>query len=248
MNEDTQTNVTIYNRCLNRRELGLVIRELWDEKIKNDLGKRLKGEKRDKMSEFCILYLKRKFKSADVANEYFLNIKEACKHFKAYEDAQFLLLVLNNEIDEEIYHSFMESIGKIYLKMNENLNNIEKSLKEVFPKKSNIKIVELVKAATETKQLFLKSDDGKLNKFLKTLKNQNENQRIEFLNLIVLKLDHLEHIYIEDFIKCLQDLDENITNAQLNNYCEWIFNQRENKMHFIHKTEFIKKLKCVNIY
>ena len=247
-NEETRSNIIVYNRFLNRRELGLVIRELWNEKIKNDFEKRLIGKKRIKMNEFCILYFSEKYKSAEIANEWFINIKEACKRFKDFEDAQFLLFVLNNEIDEEIYHSFMELVGKLYLRMNKNLNNIEKSLRETFPKKSNEKIKELVEAAAETKQLFSQSDDGKLNKFLKTIKSQNENERIEFLSSIVLKLDYLEHIYIEDFIKCLKEIDMNITDVKINSYSEWIFNQSENNQYFIHKTEFIKKLKSVNIY
>jgi hypothetical protein len=172
------------------------------------------------------LYFTGIYKSTEIANDWFINIKEACKRFKDFEDAQFQFLVLNNEIDEEIYHSFMELVGKLYLRMNKNLNNIEKSLRETFSKKSNEKIKELVEAAAETKQLFSQSDDGKLNKFIKTIKSQNENERIEFLSSIVLKLDYLEHIYIEDFIKCLKEIDMNI------------FNQSVNNQYFIHNSIF----------
>lgn len=266
--KDTRQNKPVYNRCLNRRELGLVIKELWSAKIKNDSQKRKIGIEREKMSEFCVIYLNQKYKSLEVANEWFINIKESCKRFKSYEDAQFLLMVLNNEADEEIYHSFYESVGKLYLKMKTygdlvSLSDFEKTLKEFFPNKSSEDIQELVKEALKEtnkeqfcmiKKMFAQSDDGKFNGFLKALKNQNENERIKFINRIISKLEHLEHIYVRDFLNCFKELDLSLTDVQLKSYCKWIYNETnifketDNQCLFIHKTEFVKRIQKVNIY
>jgi hypothetical protein len=271
--EQTRSNKQIYNRSLNRRELGLAIHELWKAKINNDLSNRLNGKlKREKMNNFCVFYFNKKYNSPSLAQELLFNIKEACARFVEYEDARFLLMVLNNEIDEEIYHSFYESIGKLYLKLKTtNDNNIvtfEKVLKESYPNKTDNKISELIKAAIEDilekhpkhhiskdvidyKLLFMQNDDGKLGKFLKTFKNQYEIERIEFSRRITNKLDHLEHIYIADFIKCMKEEDGDVTNEQLNSYCEWIFNQTnciemKHQQYFIDKNDFLKKMQNVN--
>ena len=258
--EETRSNKSVYNRCLSRRELGLAIKELWSAKISNDLENRLKASKRVKMNEFCISYLKQKYKSSDIAYEWYFNIKEACIRFTEYEDAKFFLQVLNNEIDEEIYHSFFELVGKLILKLNSiDSNDFEKTLRDVFPKKNDFKIDELMEAARKKniekgwKHLFVQTDDGKLGNFLKTLKIQNENERVEFINKVILKLDHLEHISISDFIHSVKELDANVTDAQLNSYCEWIFNQTnasemKHQQYFIHKNDFLRKFQNANIY
>lgn len=330
----------IFNRKLNRRELGLLIHEIWSAKIINDLENRLKGQfKRESMNQFCIRYLNKKFNSTKLANEHYFNIKEACSRFYDYTDAAYFLMVLNHDADEEIYHKFYSYCGRLYQSIknshsnelhnnsiaNANINILNSKVKrqiklkpikneqtfnkptsmttaplivpstvtanstysrnmdnndfisldefqmiieKLFPWKTQANVNELIKAANEEiiekyfilnkqstnlvniefiefKLLFLINDDGKLGKFLSTLKQQFDNERDIYIEKIFKKFDKFDNkVNLNDFKVCMKEIDENISEEELNDYSNWIFNESN----VIEKYEFIKRVQYVNLY
>ncbi|KND01399.1 uncharacterized protein SPPG_03209 [Spizellomyces punctatus DAOM BR117] len=103
----------IRNRRLSRKNLCLLIRDIWSAKAIYDAGPKRAGN-RSSLADFLYAYLKKRFGTQEAVAEWGYNIHEACKkhQFQSVE-CQLFYNVLTDALDEEVYHQQSRKIERL---------------------------------------------------------------------------------------------------------------------------------------
>jgi hypothetical protein len=250
--------IIVKNRRLNRRELGLCIKELWDAKLVKHFENSTKlntNELNEKMTDFVFSYFLEKFNSLDLAIEWTVNLKDSCARFFRFEKAAFFLNVLNQTKDEEIMihlHSVLHQLSVILTEASD-YEDLKSMLIKIFPLNNLDQInvlIELFKKEFKDRKISLKDlfdddDKGRLGSFISCLIDQSKLCYIaKILNNIKMNSDKIS---IYEFVECIKKIDPQITEDDLKKYCDWIFDKRS-KFYLIDKDEFSAKLHNGNFF
>ncbi|KAI9011309.1 hypothetical protein BC832DRAFT_590551 [Gaertneriomyces semiglobifer] len=94
----------IRNRKLSKKNLCLLIRDIWAAKAVHDATPR-RVNRKFTLADFLHAYLKKRFGAQEVIAEWGYNIHEACKKYK-FHNVECLLFhdILTGELDESVYH------------------------------------------------------------------------------------------------------------------------------------------------
>ncbi|KAJ1503339.1 Translin-associated factor X-interacting protein 1 [Coelomomyces lativittatus] len=116
----------IRNRCLSRKSCALLIRDIWSEKTKFDIEKKLQG-KPSSLGHFLYLYLSKRFTSQGLIVEWGYNLTEACKLHKNYlTDCWVFLDILEEKLDESVYYHLvkvLEDFKTTLIKIDASIND-----------------------------------------------------------------------------------------------------------------------------
>jgi len=250
--------IIVKNRRLNRRELDLCIKELWDAKLVRLFEKNSKlntNELNEKMTDFVFSYFLEKFNSLDLAIEWTVNLKDSCARFSRFEQAAFLLHVLNQTKDEEIMIHLYSVLHQLSVNLTEvsDYEVLKSMLIKIFPLNNldqiNI-LIELFKKEFKDRKVSLddlwdEDDKGRLGRFISCLIEKSKLCYItKILNNIKMNSDQIS---IYEFVDCINKIDPHITEDDLKKYCDWLFDKRS-KFYLIDKDEFSAKLHNGNFF
>ncbi|KAI8816436.1 uncharacterized protein EV422DRAFT_293783 [Fimicolochytrium jonesii] len=98
----------IRNRQLSRKNLCLLLRDVWTAKAVYDAtnaAKSKRGAVRSTLADFLYAYLKKRFGSQDIVAEFGYNIHEACKKHR-FQSVECLLFydILTEQLNEDVHH------------------------------------------------------------------------------------------------------------------------------------------------
>nr|KAJ3421506.1 Translin-associated factor X-interacting protein 1 [Polyrhizophydium stewartii] len=103
----------VINRRLTKRNCLQLIRDTWEAKAVFDASPKNHG-KRTKLADFLFLYLKKRFGAQEIIAEWGYNIMDACKrHGFQSPDCQLFYDILNDGVEEEVYHRVQLCIERL---------------------------------------------------------------------------------------------------------------------------------------
>lgn len=92
----------IKNRHMRRRITGLLIKEIWSNKIFEI-----------KLTDYVFDYLTKRFNSKELAIEISYNIKDACYRYRNNYEINLFWQILTGQIEENVYHYEMKEFARI---------------------------------------------------------------------------------------------------------------------------------------
>nr|XP_002739306.1 PREDICTED: translin-associated factor X-interacting protein 1-like [Saccoglossus kowalevskii] len=203
----------VKNRKLGKRDTVLLIKDIWREKVTYDAEKN--ENKRSRMCDFLYDYILRRFAIGDVVVEWGYNLQDAAKRFQEDDRIGLFYGILNEEIDEEVYHDQMQTLAKlmqVLTKADADAGNtgalpkekFESILKGFFPLKSEERMNVLINSAiSELKleedsnminyqDLFTEDDEGRNGPFIRNIREQEQEERNEYIEDIIKELGRTE--------------------------------------------------------
>lgn len=181
---------------MRRRITGLLIKEIWSNKILN---------KTSNFHDYVFDYLTKRFHSKDIAIEINSNLQTSSYRYRSHYEINLFWQILTGQIEENIYHYEMKEFARIlqyFLKFSSFLWTITWSdfiqgLHELYPKWTNQCLSELiVSVEKELKQssndtnefeyllLFTEDDEGHIGEFLKSIRKQLQMDKYEYIKKI----------------------------------------------------------------
>ncbi|KAJ8302492.1 hypothetical protein KUTeg_018888 [Tegillarca granosa] len=261
----------IRNRRLGKRDCSLLIKDIWREKTANDAEK-VDGV-RDSMADFLYTYLTRRFAfSEQVALEWGYNLHDACQRYSHDEHIGLFWGVLENEIDEEIYHSQLQKIEQLLnnlMKQDVEGANTEKltrtqiqeGIKEVFQNMDEEALASLMKAGDleldvkdaeelEYKEFFKEDDEGRTGPFLDELRKYMKQERLKYVEDVKQAIGETGSITVDDLKRGFSLADPEIDINQMDKYAMWVFEKPKDKLNEAEPLELsrvVERLQNANV-
>ncbi|TPX62288.1 hypothetical protein PhCBS80983_g00512 [Powellomyces hirtus] len=151
----------IRNRQISRKNLCLLIRDIWTAKAVHDStegAKAKRGFQRSTLADFLYAYLKKRFGTQEIIAEFGYNIHEACKKHQ-FQSVECLLFfnILTDSLDEQVYHHqshMIERLKNVLYRLDVDLHegkargivpkkDVMVALKHYWPMKSETQIQQL---------------------------------------------------------------------------------------------------------
>jgi len=98
----TSEKMLIKNRHMRRRITGLLIKDIWLNKLY-----------KIKLIDYVFDYLTKRFDSKIIANEINYNIKDACYRYRNNYEINLFCQILTGQMEENIYHYQMKEFARI---------------------------------------------------------------------------------------------------------------------------------------
>ncbi|KAK2189473.1 hypothetical protein NP493_106g07058 [Ridgeia piscesae] len=234
----------VRNRRLGKRDCLLLIKDIWREKAAHD-AEQEEGTKRVKLADFLHTYLERRFSLPQMVAEWAYNLNDACMRYSHDEAINMFASILNDEMDEVIYHNQLDGVTKLLGHLTKldvengnpgTLNKLEfqEALGQYFPDKSQEDVIVLLGAAEkeleakdiddlEYKNLFMEDDEGKTGPFLMELKKQWKLERHAYIDDIKAEMEGVTKVSVEDLKKAITTTDPEIDHDDMNKYLFWAF-------------------------
>ncbi|KAJ3021663.1 Translin-associated factor X-interacting protein 1, partial [Thoreauomyces humboldtii] len=109
----------IRNRYLSRKNLTLLLRDIWTAKALHDAAETAKSKRgaafvRSTLADFLYAYLKKRFGTQEVVAEFGYNIHEASKKYQ-FQSVECLLFyqILTDSLDEAVYHHQSQRLERL---------------------------------------------------------------------------------------------------------------------------------------
>ncbi|CAF2969513.1 unnamed protein product [Rotaria sp. Silwood2] len=238
----------IKNRHMRRRITGLLIKEIWSNKLFDE--NRLEEKTNIKLTDYVFDYLTKRFNSKEIAIEICYNIKDACNRYQNRYEINLFWQILTGQIEENVYYYEMKEFARIlqYLiklcphSSSQSLlstirwSDLVTALHELYPNWTNERISLLIIAAErDLKQsskerndlefllLFTEDDEGHIGEFLMTIRQQLKLDKIEYIEKIKDLLIGYPLISINQFKQAVELVDPNISKEELQRYINWVF-------------------------
>jgi len=234
----------IKNRHMRQRITGLLIKEIWSNKLFNE------NKFEIKLADYVFDYLTKRFDSKELAIEIDYNMKDACQRYRNNYEINLFWQILTGQIEENVYHYEMKEFARIlqYLiklcsnSSSESLlwtiqwSDFIQALHELYPNWTNERILRLITSAERELQqtsieknefefllLFMEDDQGRIGEFLKNIREQLYIDKNEYIEKIKnLLIDH-PLISIKQFKQAVQIVDPLISKKELHRYVNWVF-------------------------
>ncbi|XP_070537284.1 translin-associated factor X-interacting protein 1-like [Ptychodera flava] len=245
-------------RKIGKRDLGLLIKDVWREKTVYDNEKN--EGKRSRLEDFMYDYLLRRFGLEDTAIEWGYNLLEASERFQ--EDVRISLFhdILIGKVDEEVYHSQLQTLAKLIQALTKtdaeasnqgslSKENFEQAVKEFFPLKSEESIEALMNAVVEElkleegnntiayNELFTEDDEGRNGPFINKIREQEKEERLQYIEDIKNELGEKEEVKQQELRIAISIIDPMIEKNQLLYYLSRAFNVDKDKLDQAEPTE-----------
>ncbi|CAF0871044.1 unnamed protein product [Didymodactylos carnosus] len=219
----------IKNRRLTRRDVAVLITEIWNERRVSD-----KQNGRTKsLSEFIYEFFRNRFGNHNSAVEMAYNLDYACKKFKHNENCQLFHSILSGQADEDIYHhtkQLIEQLSERIMKESEGTKGVVSSqdltsmLKKYLPNKPTSDISELITAAEKEQptadenidvtKLFAVDDEDNYGEFMRALKKQLNNDKQHSVNA-------------KDLENTIRTVNSQIRPNELAHIVQWAFEAKD---------------------
>ncbi|CAF3458598.1 unnamed protein product [Rotaria sp. Silwood1] len=238
----------IKNRHMRRRITGLLIKEIWSNKLfdENKFEKKINI----KLIDYVFNYLIKRFHSKEIAIEIGYNIKDACNRYQNNYEINLFWQILTGQIEENVYHYEMKEFARIlqYLiklcphSSSQSLlwtirwSDLVTALHELYPYWTNKRISYLIMAAERDLQqsskerndlefllLFTEDDEGHIGEFLMNIRQQLQLDKTEYIEKIKDLLIGYPLVSINQFKQVVQLVDPNISKNELQRYVNWVF-------------------------
>ncbi|XP_019638236.1 PREDICTED: translin-associated factor X-interacting protein 1-like [Branchiostoma belcheri] len=259
----------VRNRKLAKRDLAIVIKDVWREKAAHDAGK----AKPTKLENYLLMYLEKRFNLEPLVAEWGYNIHDACTRFHQSENSINLFFsILKGETDEGIYHQQIDVLSRLLshfaqkdvtLGTQGNLPKEEFSagLVEFFPLKEPESVQVLVQAAEDEldtqggpipfKQLFTEDDEGRTGPFINRLRDQTKSEREAYVDDIQAALGDVSDVVVEDVRKAFLTADPEIDQPEIDMFLGRAFGVDKDKLEKAkqtHTTKVLQRLRTGNIH
>ncbi|KAL5022681.1 hypothetical protein ScPMuIL_001836 [Solemya velum] len=250
----------VRNRHLGKRDCLLLIRDIWREKAAHDAEKA--DGVRDSMADFLHSYLQRRFSLEQMVVEWGYNLHDACQRYSHDDQIGLFWGVLEEEIDEEVYHNSLQVITKLLnqlTKVDMDHGNQGKLAKEEFQVvlesyltgvdadslTAMVKAAELELETKDTeeldyKTLFLEDDEGQTGPFLDEVKKWLKHEKVSYVEEIKTQLEGISTVSVDDLKRAICMADQEIDNMQMDRYLTWSFRTFPDKLHDAEPLEISK--------
>jgi len=104
----TMKYTKIINRKMQRRITGILINEIWTEKICEP------NRQRQTLAEYVANYMEKRFDSKPIAIEIGYNLRDACQRYRNSRQINLFWGILTGQIEEMVYHHQMKSICQLF--------------------------------------------------------------------------------------------------------------------------------------
>ncbi|XP_053571884.1 translin-associated factor X-interacting protein 1 [Bombina bombina] len=220
----------IKNVKLSAKEVSVLLRDVWKEKIASD-------EQRGKQSslpEFFIDYLQKRF--GDAAVEWSYSVHESCRVYITNESMHLFYKILMGQVDEDQYHALTNIQSSLLNELvsadsgNDGLltqKQFSAQLRNTFPLKSMDEIQDLLDIADSQlltegnnipyKSLFTEDEEGRPGPFIAALWNQFAAEKKQYLKQLKNKLGNRD-IKPEDLRMSFLAVDPTIDSQTLDRY------------------------------
>ncbi|XP_077993673.1 translin-associated factor X-interacting protein 1-like [Glandiceps talaboti] len=248
----------VKNRKLGKRDVALLIKDVWREKITYDSEKN--EGKRSKMQDFLYDYLLRRFGMEEMVIEWGYNLLDAVQRFESDDRIGLFHGILTGQIDEEIYHSQMQTLAKLIQALTKadaeagnqgtlSKADFEKVLTEFFHLKSEETVAGLVTTATEElkleegsetinyQDLFTEDDEGRSGPFINKIREQDKEERLQYIDDIEKELGGKEEIKMQELRIAVSIIDPLIEKNPLLSLLGCAFNVDKDKLDQAEPTE-----------
>ncbi|CAF2119884.1 unnamed protein product [Rotaria magnacalcarata] len=238
----------IKNRYMRRRITGLLIKDIWSNKLFNENHSENKAN--IKLTDYVFDYLTEKFCSKEIAIEIGYNIKDACNRYRNSYEINLFWQILTGQMEENVYHYEMKEFARILqylIKLSPNFSSqplistirwldLATALHELYPHWTNERISVLITSAERDLKestiennelpfllLFTVDDEGHLGEFLINIRQQLKLDKIEYIEKITDLLIGYPLISMNHFKQAVQFVDPHISEKELQRYVNWVF-------------------------
>ncbi|KAI8593023.1 hypothetical protein BDZ88DRAFT_476679 [Geranomyces variabilis] len=154
----------IRNRQISRKNLCLLLRDIWTAKAVHDSTEAAKSKRtyqRSTLSDFLYGYLKKRFGTQEIVAEFGYNIHEAAKKHQ-FQSVECLLFyhILDDSLDEQVYHHQshkIERLKDLFYRLDVDLHegkgrgivpksDVMAALKTHWPNKTDVQMLQLSQA------------------------------------------------------------------------------------------------------
>ncbi|UJR08286.1 hypothetical protein I4U23_012558 [Adineta vaga] len=230
----------ILNRRMRRRITGLLIKEIWDNKL---------GLKSNvKLIDYVFNYLIKRFDNRDIAIEMNSNLQDACHRYRNHYEINLFWQIVIGQMEENIYHHEMKEFARIlqyFIKISSKISlpssswtiswaNFSKILHELYPNWSQQRLSSLIQAAQQDIQefyiekndlqfmlLFMEDDEGHIGHFLLTIRELLNLDKMEYIEKIKDLLIGHPLVSTNQFKQVVYLVDPNISKEELQRYVNW---------------------------
>ncbi|KAK3746382.1 hypothetical protein QZH41_018214, partial [Actinostola sp. cb2023] len=181
----------VRNRRLGKRDTSLLIKDIWQEKAAHDAEK--PTNEHEELGEFLYMYLQRRFGVENMIVEWGYNLHDACNRYSHDPRIGLFYRILQNEVDEAVYHDQLVMLEKLYTALTKvdlasgnqgslSRADLEQCLKTFFPLKEDDSMEGLIKAAEQEspgdtipyKNLFTEDEEGRAGPFVDKIREQDK--------------------------------------------------------------------------
>lgn len=234
----------VRNRRLGKRDCLLLIRDIWREKAAHDASK-AEGEKRDSMADFLDTYLSRRFAMEQMKVEWAYNLHDACQKYSSDELVGLFWGVLENNVDEEIYHDQMTKIEQLLNQLTSidvekgnpgkiTKNELISGIQTVLPNVDEESMAALVKGAEleldaqnveeiDYKEMFKEDDEGRFGPFLDEVLKWMKQDRLNFGEEVKQKLEGTSKVEVDEMKQLVTGAAPNLDTPQLLKILAWVY-------------------------
>lgn len=211
------------------------------EKLKNSSNRPLVEEMRE--------YFLKRFDSKDVAEEIEMDFRHACRRYRHNEQIRLFDGILNEKIEEFVYHHERKSIGKLCQNFLQTINadppvfllsndEFRQSLKNFLPRKTSSQLDELFQSARRDsmpsadriclRSIFVEDDQNRFGFFLSKFVEQMRDEKNLYVEQMKEILIGFPLINVVQFTRAVRMIDPLIDETELSRYVNWIFDPKEN--------------------
>lgn len=224
----------VYNRQFNKCDCALLIKDIWRRRIKN-------FRKGSSFADFVDNCLNEIFPIPIMKTEWTYNLVEACKIFAGTnKNIELFWLILNGEMDENIYHYQLSVIKDLMNFLHRSLpshnvmtrTEFHQHLQNFLNSNDPNIISSLVNKALEEQeaeedinfdQLFLEDDEGEVGPFLTEFKNWLHSLRMEFFELVSKEIDEESQVSIQNLDLAIRQTDPTLKTYAVKELLCWCF-------------------------
>jgi len=234
-----QSTERVRNRRLSKRDLCILIKDVWQEKIKLE-GCKLFETNHSKMADFFYQYLQQRFAVDSMVVEWGYNTQEALIRYNYDNNVAMFAAVLNEEVDEDVYYSQLSSLEELYkifatLDPEEmgilSKSNFQEALSKYFSsmKSENIELLllsveEELDGFTDDmvsyRDVFTEDDEGKSGPFITQILKLMKEDREEYFNEITSYLDSYSELNADEVSNMFHAVTPNITESKCEKYIQ----------------------------
>ncbi|XP_052823312.1 translin-associated factor X-interacting protein 1 isoform X2 [Octopus bimaculoides] len=253
----------VFNRAMSRRECALLINSIWKERI-NDPNKETQN-----LSKFVHVFLCQNYPIEAMRIEWAYNLYDSCSYMSQWnENLKLFWEILNNEIDEGIYHSELLVISTLltYLRnSNEALENdtftrseFQQVLTSFFSLSPPETVTEFIEAASKElqcednfqyEQLFTEDDEGNYGIFLSAIREYVRKERMQFVEKVKAETAD-KHISVKDLENIILKIEPEMNSHSVEKILHWVFKATEEtlpKAEDLPQADVLSRLKKADI-
>jgi len=198
------SNERVRNRRLNKRDLLIMIKDVWMEKTKEE-GHEPFTKDRANMADYLFTYLRQRFGVDAMVTEWGYNLHDAMVRYSFDSNVAQFSSILNNELDEDVHFMQLKRLENMFKALVQkdasetgslSKENFQTILKAHFHFVSDDVITKMVDAAAEElggekedgqilyKDLFTEDDEGRMGAFVKLILQTYEDDKAEMIRHI----------------------------------------------------------------